>query len=228
MTQDSTPLLPEAAPYRVADVMTTEVVTVRAFAGLKEVARVLRTHRVDAVPVVDGDHRVLGVVSTSDLLLHIARHARVAPRGHRLSAAGEARTKREAMSASLLMTTPPITIGSSATIEMAAELIAQHRVRMLPVVDAQTRLLGVVTRNDLVTIFLRDDAEIAADITARVLRPNGVDAGSALQMDVVNGVVVLAGRAPDAATADRVAKGAGLVIGVVAVRDHIERPLTTG
>jgi predicted transcriptional regulator len=67
------------------------------------------------------------------------------------------------LTAGALMTSPAITIGPDATIPAAARLMNTHRVRRLPVVDEEGRLVGVVSRRDLLSVFLRPDDDIVRD-----------------------------------------------------------------
>jgi CBS domain-containing protein len=124
--------------FKVSDVMTTQVWSVRQDASLRVIADVLTSRSISAVPVVDGESRVLGVVSEADLLA-------------RIDDAGE----DSATNASDLMTTPVVTIEAEAPVTDAAKLLSSAGVKRLPVVDAGGRLVGIVSRHDLVKVFLR-------------------------------------------------------------------------
>jgi CBS domain-containing protein len=179
----------------VRDVMTTEVVTVEPTTPFKEVvARMLR-HRVSALPVVDDQGRVLGVVSEADLLLKEecpdpdADLALVWTRRRRAE-----HDKAAAAVARDLMTVAVVSVGPDATVTEAARLLHRHGVKRLPVVDPAGPLLGIVSRADLLKVFLRPDDEIAADVRQEVLvRSLWVDPDS-VGVDVRDGVVTLTGR----------------------------------
>ena len=66
-----------------------------------------------------------------------------------------------------LMTSPAITVGPDATVVDAAKLLDRHGIKRLPVVDRNGRLVGIVSRRDLLTVFLREDEDLAADIADR-------------------------------------------------------------
>lgn len=141
---------------RVADVMQREVVTVSPGASLKEAAGLLLDHRISGLPVVDADGRVLGVFSATDVLFKEQRQPDVPgwlewlldplDRGKM-----EARTVGEAMSA------PAETIASQRAVADAAKLMLSEGINRLPVVDGG-RLVGIVTRTDLVRAFVQTDA----------------------------------------------------------------------
>jgi len=90
------------------------------------------------------------------------------------------------------MTSPAITIRPDATIAAAARLMNAHRVRFLPVVDSDGKLLGIVSRRDLLSVFLRPDAEIGRLVSGIFddLLPGGA---AGLKVAVRNGVVTLTG-----------------------------------
>jgi len=150
---------------RVSDVMTTSVVTVDRITPYQEIDRVLNQHRISGVPVLKIGREVIGVVSEADLLAaedETNRQARMA------SSVGGRRLLRKQPPASLtagtLMTAPAVTIGPDATIPAAARLMNTHHIRRLPVVDGDGKLVGIVSRRDLLSVFLRPDADIIHDV----------------------------------------------------------------
>jgi CBS domain-containing protein len=161
----------------VADVMTRTVVVVAGSAPFKEVVRAMREYRVSALPVTDPDGLVMGVVSEADLMLRedpsvLESHFF---EGH---ARREERRKAEASIARDLMTTPAVTIGPQAPIAEAARLMHERAIKRLPVIDLEGRIVGVVSRVDLLAEFLRDDGDIETEVI-RVLRRRSRDhAGS--------------------------------------------------
>ena len=161
-----------AAGSTVGDVMNRAVVSAYRDAMYKEIARSLARNDINTVPVVDEGHRVVGVVTASDLLGRVV-HQRLMPRGHRLSHCSDTNRKRHAGTARDLMTRPAITVTAETTIVEAARIAARNRVRSLPVVDRKGALVGLITRSDLVKVFLRDDAEIETEVRGVV------DVGSA-------------------------------------------------
>ena len=175
----------------VSDVMTTSVVTVDRITPYKEIARLLAEHRISGLPVLRMGREVAGVVTEADLLdaqekvqrrLHDAARRTWWPR----------RQRHPALTAGELMTTPAITIGPHATIPAAARLMNTHHVRRLPVVDEKGRLAGIVSRRDLLSVFLRPDEDIAADVR-RVLDEVLLAEPGEADVTVRDGIVTLTG-----------------------------------
>lgn len=189
----------------VGDVMTADAVAAPGNASFKEIVRLLEDHRVHALPVVDDDRRVTGVVCCCDLL------ARYGP-GWRDQAAD----KRHAGTAAELMTVPAITTDTSTPLSEAARLATHAHVHTIPVVDHVGVLVGVVTRSDLAKVYLRPDDEIRAEVEA-ALEPRSAD----VQVSVAEGVVMLTGRATPT-EAHRFRAAADRVSGVVDVADYLD------
>jgi CBS domain-containing protein len=176
---------------KVRDVMTAEVCTVATETPLKEVARMLLEHGVSGLPVVDEDRRVLGIVSEGDFL---EREAGTAdrPRGPLwwYWAAGSDRaaaTRSHATTAGAAMTSPAITIGPDRPLSEAAGVMARAKVNRLPVVD-EGRLVGIVSRADVVRTFARSDEELAEIIRHSLRAVDGLNS-----VAVRDGVAVLEG-----------------------------------
>ncbi len=179
----------------VADVMTTAVVSVPPHAPVPEVASTLLVAAVRAVPVVGDEGDLLGVISEADLMASIAEtepvehrwwRPRHVHRGVPVARPG-ARTAGELMSAVL------VTIEPDATVAAAARLMREQGVNWLPVV-ADSRLVGVLGRSDLLAVFLRSDAAIRTEIVEDVLVGALATDPSRVAVDVVDGVVTLAGQ----------------------------------
>ena len=207
---------------RVHDVMTVPVVTVDRITPYKEIARRLAEHKVGGVPVLTMGRHVAGVVSEGDLLA--ARDGN--PAAGRRWPGWPRRQRHHGTMAEDLMTSPAITIRPDATIAAAARLMNAHHVRFLPVVDSVGRLLGIVSRRDLLSVFLRPDAEIARQVSEIFtdLLPGGA---AGIQVGVRNGVVTLTGQIELAAEADLIAIAVRLawdVEGVVDVVDKVGPP----
>ncbi len=152
---------------RVGDVMTTDVVTVDRITRYKEIAALLARHHISAVPVLTMGRHVAGVVSEADLLKLEDKHARevrAAGRPGHLHWPGTRRDAHWGITAAELMTSPAATIKADATIPGAARLMNAHHVKRLPVVDGDGKLIGIVGRRDLLTVFLRPDAVIASEV----------------------------------------------------------------
>lgn len=206
------------ARWSVEDVMTGHVVSVGADASFKEIVEMLAQHRVSAMPVVDTDGQVVGVVSEADLLhkmelpgLHQGRH--LWQRKQRR----EARGKATGDAARDLMSAPAVTVGLGTAVGMAAHMMEREQVKRLPVVDQPGRLVGIVSRGDLLRVYLRADADIAAEVRDEVLvRTLWIDPAS-ISISVDRGVVTLTGTTDRRSTTDIVVRLTESVPGVVDV-----------
>lgn len=181
---------------KVGSVMTTDVVRADYGTPFKEVARLLAAHRISGLPVVDEDDRVIGVISETDL---ITRQAATPGQRRRLPFPGltrEARrkaAKANARTAGRLMTEPPVTAHADDTVAEAARTMVQQQVERLLVLDEEDRLVGIVTRRDLLQVFLRPDEEIHDEVIEEVLAGTLWLAPSSIDVSVTEGVVVLSG-----------------------------------
>ncbi|MFC7261381.1 MULTISPECIES: CBS domain-containing protein [Streptomyces] len=176
----------------VSDLMTTSVVRVRRDTGFKEIAKLLAEYDITAVPVVDDDEHPVGVVSEADLLRKEA--ARLDPAGLLtvLRPGPAARSKAEAATAEGLMNSPVVTARPQWTAVEAAQVMERHHVKRLPVVDEADRLVGLISRADLLRVFLRGDSAIREEISGDVLvRTLGIT--GAVTVRVVDGRVSLKG-----------------------------------
>ena len=178
---------------KVSDVMTTSVVTVDRITSYQEIDRLLAERKLSGVPVLTMGRQVAGVVSEADLLAaedETARQARLA------SAIGRRWRLRKQphvnLTAEALMTAPAITVGPDATIPAAARLMNTHHVRRLPVVDEDGKLTGIVSRRDLLSVFLRHDANIVHDVR-QVLDELPLADPKDVIVTVHHGVVTLSG-----------------------------------
>ena len=197
----------------VKDVMTTEVIAARADASWADLAAVLHEHRISGFPVVDGEGVVVGVVSESDLL------ARQASARARRKQADPAR-----LTAADLMSWPPATIGPDETVRHAARLMYSRKLRRLPVVDHRGRLLGIVTRADLLSAFNRPDEEIRREITQDVIADGFFTDPSRFTVTVHDGIVTLEGAPGSLVLGSSIVDQVGHLEGVVAVRDRFTYP----
>lgn len=210
---------------KVRDVMTHSVLSVRREAPLKEVALVLVDHRISGVPVVDVDGAVLGVVSEADLLMKEqgADAVRHRPLARFLGESRESRAqlaKLAAVTAGEAMTAPAVTIESGRRISEAAALMIARRVNRLPVVD-DGRLVGIVTRADLVRAYVRSDDELARTIRDDVLlRILWLDP-SMFTVVVTDGVASISGRVERRSTAEMVEQAVSMVPGIMDVHADV-------
>ncbi|MFF5054997.1 CBS domain-containing protein [Micromonospora sp. NPDC000663] len=208
--------------WQVGDVMTREVATVVVETPYREIVDVLLRRDVSAAPVVDGFGRVLGMVSEADLLHRIERAGEPAQRRvfesrHRR----DARSRSEALVAGDLMTAPAVTTYPEATLAAAARLMDREQVKRLPVLDDLGRLVGIVSRADLLRVHLRSDAEIREDVVQEVLRRVLAVRDGLVTVKVRHGEVDLAGRLDHRSAVDLAGRLAAQVSGVVRVTNAI-------
>ncbi|MET8827863.1 CBS domain-containing protein [Streptomyces sp. NPDC004610] len=202
--------------WTVRDVMTRSVVAVGPDAGFKEIVRLLHGHGVGALPVVAGNGRVVGVVSEADLLPKEEFRDSDPDRRTRLSRLSDL-AKAGGVRAGELMTAPALTVAPGATLAEAARVMARSGVRRLPVVDGRGVLVGVVGRGDLLTVFLRDDEEIAEQVRREIVAYLFPLPDSAVRVEVREGAVTLGGRVRDTSLIPVAARLIRAVEGVVDV-----------
>jgi CBS domain-containing protein len=205
---------------KINEVMTEDVLTVPTGKTLKKTAQLLADTGISGMPVVDDEGNLVGVISEADILFKERSPER--RRGGSFAwlffpdlleneAKLDARTAGEAMSA------PPITIGPDRPVGEAAARMLDEGVNRLPVVDDDGKLIGIVTRADLVRAFTRSDGEIETEIRKELigrtfwLEPAGLD------MRVRDGEVAIAGEVETKSDAELLADLIGQVPGVVSV-----------
>jgi CBS domain-containing protein len=206
----------------VADVMTTTVVAVRQSADFKEIVWALRHYRVSACPVIDDAGRVIGVISGTDLLSKQAE-ADLPVGLVRLSWRLSEQTKAAAATADQLMTSPPAVTQPDAPIADAARLMQREQIRRLPVVDPDGRLVGIVTKSDLLSLFDRPDADIRAEVTSVLAEEFGLDQAG-FDVTVRRGVVTITGQVAEREDALSLLARIRHAEGVVTVRDRLSYP----
>lgn len=178
----------------VGEVMTTDVATAQVNTPFKALAAVLAQRGVSALPVLAADGRVAGVVSEADLLPKEA--AQEDPRARRLPWWRRWREQDQAagVTAGDVMTAPPVTIGPGESVVAAARLMDRHKIKRLAVTGPDGHLIGIISRADLIRVFLRPDAEIEREIVDDIFdRFLGTDAAR-VRVTVAEGMVTLAGQ----------------------------------
>jgi CBS-domain-containing membrane protein len=204
---------------KVQEVMTTDVATTTPDVLLKDAALELVRHRISGMPVVDDDRHVLGVLSETDILAKEGGEHRsggflqwlVDPGDPWIAARFDAVTVDEAMSA------PARTIRSDRHVAEAATIMLDEDVNRLPVVDDDGKLVGLVSRGDLVRAFTRSDEEILREIEEDVIRKVMWLSPSSVDVTVTKGVVTLSGEVASEADAELLPTFARKVPGVVDV-----------
>ena len=210
----------------VEQVMTRSVITVTPETPITEVARILVEHSISGLPVVDADSRVLGVVSEGDVLVKEAGHpmpsrrplARIFGPGR---AAKAQRSKVNAQTAGELMTSPALTLEPFRVLCAAAEIMTANKVNRLPVVDEDGKLLGIVTRADLVRAFVQTDEQLIEAIRMELLgRTMWLDPDK-FEVTVEHGAARVTGEVLKRSTAETIERFLHTVPGVLSVETAI-------
>lgn len=205
----------------VADLMTTEVVSVDETAGFKQMVELIKQHRISALPVVDGQRRVMGVVSEADLIL---KEDRIDLGEQHVFESHRRRQEREragGTTARELASVPAVTIGPGDSVREAAKLMHDRAIRRLPVVDGDGRLVGVISRSDVLRVFMRSDDEIRREIVEDMIRRTMLLDAPTLVISVTDGIVTATGEVDRKTDAEILTRLSAAVAGVVAVESHI-------
>lgn len=218
---------------KVRDVMTSEVASVNGSTPFRDVAEIMIAHGVSAVPVVDGEGHVIGLVSEADLLRkeeyreQFYREGYRPPLRARLREAvghGAARTQERArgVTAAEIMSAPAFTTRPYTSVVSAARLMSEHGVKRLPVVDDEDVLVGIISRHDLLKVLARGDADIAREIRDDVVGTCLWADLSGVEVSVENGVVTLTGSVGRRSQARVLTRMVERTNGVLGVADRLE------
>lgn len=211
-------------PHRtVESVMTPadRVVSIRPTTPYKDIVKLLTEHEVSALPVVGEGGGVVGIVSEADLLAKQARAQAARPGRPALTPReSQSRHKASAALAVELMTTPVITIGPEQDVSEAARRLEAHRIKRMPVVDATGRLAGIVSRRDLLRVFLRSDEELTEEVRSLLVDSFWIDP-QGWSVQVSDGRVLLSGRMDRRSTVRIAEHAVRRIDGVVAVDNDL-------
>jgi len=199
--------LQECSSMNVVDLMTTEVIAVSRDTPLREAARLMFRNRVSGLPITDADGTLVGIISEADFLkLEVERQEGLRDQGD---------TVGDVMSRGV------VTVQPNAEIYEAAKIMAVQEVKRLPVVDADNRLLGVISRADIVSIFTRPDDVIEDEIREDLIRRVLFIDPDQLEISVTNGVVTLGGEVATPAEARMLEELTNRLDGVLGVRSKL-------
>lgn len=206
---------------QVSDVMTKTVAVVSADTPFKEIARRLAEHRVAALPVVDALNRAIGIVSEADLLL---KEEHLPPEERRRLSRRRTRDeleRAEGMTAREVMSSPAATIDPGAALGEAARAMHTGGFRSMPVVDADGVVVGIVSRRDLLQVFLRPDEDIRREIAGELMQDRMWIDPDRASATVTQGVVTLRGQVERVSTIPILVRMVYGVEGVVHVVNHL-------
>ena len=140
-----------ASRIPVQDIMVTNVVAVKKDADLHETARLLSEHRISGLPVIDDENRVIGVISEADLLLLAGMKREHSFRDILRSVLGEPLPVRKSGNrVHHVMSFPPITAKADDSVGDVANILDKRRIKRLPVVNDDGKLIGIISRADIV------------------------------------------------------------------------------
>jgi CBS domain-containing protein len=194
----------------VADVMTVRVHVASPLTPFKLLVRLIEENRISAVPIVNQAGVPIGVVSETDLL-----HKETRGRKRYEQA------KAEAVIAADLMTSPAITVRVDALVPEAARLMQERNVKRLVVVDGRGRIAGIVSRSDLLQVFLRTDEELRDEVVDKLI-PAIIPADAAtVDVNVRSNVITLTGEVDRRSDSEILARVTRDVEGVVDVVNHL-------
>ena len=197
----------------VADVMTSRVHVAGPLAPFKLLVRLIEENRVSAIPIVDQRGVPVGIVSESDLLLKERRAELESSRDllhvhkRRLE-----RAKAAGTVASDLMTCPAITVPSDTGLGEAARLMQERNVG---------RIAGIVSRSDLLQVYLRSDEELREEIAGKLIPAVLMPPDDAVDVEVSWNVATLSGQVDRKSDADILTRMTKELDGVVAVVDRL-------
>ncbi len=203
----------------VSDVMTKHVHVATPLTPFKLLVRLIEENRVSAIPIVDQQGVPIGIVSETDLLLKQMRAGAESSRDllHVRRRRNE-RAKGDGTVASDVMTSPAITVASDTGLGDAARLMQDKSLRRLVVVNDGGRIAGIVSRSDLLKVFLRTDEELREEIRGELIPAVLMASYDAIGVDVCWNVATLSGevdRKSDAEILTRLTRELDGVVGVI-------------
>ncbi|MCP9210381.1 CBS domain-containing protein [Streptomyces cucumeris] len=205
----------------VGELMTRPVVKAPRDLPFKELVELLTEHDVTAVPVVDRAGHPVGVVSEADLLRKSAGEADPSGRLPVPHLEAWERAKARGARAEELMSSPVVCARPEWSVVEAARVMSDRCIKRLPVVDETDELLGIVSRGDLLRVFLRRDDAIQDEIERDLLRRTLRLAPSAVSVEVCRGEVTLDGSVEDRSLIPVIVRLCRSVDGVVSVTERI-------
>jgi CBS domain-containing protein len=206
----------------VSDVMTAHVHVAGTQTPFKLLVRLIEENHVSAIPIVDQHGIPIGIVSESDLLLK-ERRSELDGEQDLLHARRrrELRAKADGLLAGDLMTSPPITVPATIGLAQAARLMQEQNVRRLVVVDGRGKIAGIVSRSDLLQVFLRSDEELRQEVMEVLIPALMLEPPADLRVDVRWNVVTLTGVLDRKSDVEILTRTAAELDGVVGVVDRL-------
>jgi CBS domain-containing protein len=206
--------------------MSSPVITATPETSVKELARLMTAHRISGIPVISAAGELVGIVTEADLLYKEVEPKPAEPPGvvqhlplRSITEAAEHERKAEASRASEIMTFPVTTVLESASVHEIAELMVKHRVNRVPVVRAG-RVVGIVSRNDVLKAFTRPDDEPVEAIQESLLHDLWIDV-TRLTIQAKDGIVYLEGHLERRSEKELTEKWAAMADGAVGIQSRL-------
>ncbi|MDT0457325.1 CBS domain-containing protein [Streptomyces sp. DSM 41527] len=212
----------------IGELMTRQVVSVQLDTPFKDIAQLLADNAVSAVPVLDGLGRPAGIVSEADLLRKAADRSDLSGRTPLPHLEAWERARAEGCTAGELMSAPAVCAHPEWTVVEAARLMEVQNVKRLPVVDETETLLGIVSRSDLLRVFLRRDKAIQEEISREIVGRTARLGAAGVTADVVQGQVALHGSVEEPLLIPVLVHMCAGVDGVVSVSEDLKPAMAAG
>ncbi len=199
---------------QVVDLMTTDVITVSTETGIRDAARLMFRNRVSGLPVTSSDGALIGIITEADFLrLEVERQEGATDLGETVGA---------------VMSPGVVTTGPETEVYDAAKMMTFQDIKRLPVVDDDARLLGIISRADIVSVFTRPDDVIEDEIREDLIRRVLFIDPDELDVTVTNGVVTFVGEIGTRNEARLLAELASRLDGVLHVESKLAWRLDDG
>jgi CBS domain-containing protein len=206
--------------FTVSDVMTRQLITASPETTFQEAVRLLEDNRVSGLPVIDREGKLVGIVTEADLLNKAEKREPDAyvleSRRHRLD-----RSRASALDVASAMSRDVVSVGPDSPIALAAREMHARGFKRLPVVDSEGRLVGIVSRGDVLKVFLRSDAELAKEVRGILDHAERTFGGAPIAAKVTGGVVNLEGRLRSKNQVDATVRAVAAVDGVIGIYSRI-------
>lgn len=205
---------------KVKELMTTEVVSVGPEDPIKEAARIMVDSAVSGLPVIDGDGKLVGIVTEADFVAGEAGRRADNRAGLLRFLLNRQTIGDEEKSVSDLMTPNVITVGPDTDHTEAARKMDREGVKRLLVTDGG-KVVGIVSRADMLRAFTRSDEDIVEELTQHLIRDVLWLDPASVRVESVDGNVVLDGRLENRSDATLLVELARRVDGVASVNDQL-------
>jgi CBS domain-containing protein len=208
------------------DVMTSPVITARTDARVRDLVALMVTHHISGIPILTPAGELVGIVTEGDLLYKELEPRPAEPTGivarlplRSVAEAMERARKAQGVRADEIMTSPVVTVTEATPVREIAQLMVRHRINRVPVVRAG-KVVGIVSRNDILKAFTRSDAELQTAIRESLRHDLWIDI-TRVSIAVKDGVVSLEGVVDRRSEKELAEKWAAMADGVVGLHSRL-------